>query len=104
MATRSPVAQVEVEAKMRKVEADIEDLKGTIKDYEAREAKTENGQIELLKAITAGRNNLHDLYEELKALRQQQQGNEPKTQSYRFTILYDVLVCHCILLFNATHM
>jgi hypothetical protein len=73
MTTRSPVAQVEVEvkAKMRKVEADIEDLNN---DY--GKATGEEKKIELLKAITAKEGRLHDLYEELKVLRQQQQGNE----------------------------
>jgi hypothetical protein len=66
---------------MKNIEAEIEDLKKLIKEA------TREERIELLRAITAGRNNLTALYEELKALRLQQQGNKPKPPSCRFTIL-----------------
>jgi predicted nucleic acid-binding Zn-ribbon protein len=74
MTTNSPVAQVEVEAKMRKIEAEIDDLKETIKGYEN----------DYKQVIIAARTNLHDLNERIKVLEEKQQGNEPKNPSFHF--------------------
>jgi rubrerythrin len=64
MTTHSPVAQVEVEAKMRKIEAEIDDLKETIKGYE-NDYKQATGEDKkgLRQMIIAKEGRLHDLYE-----------------------------------------
>jgi hypothetical protein len=75
MATHSLVAQVEVEAKMRKMEAKIDDLMETINGYEVdyKEGTVEDRK-EIRQMIIAARTNLNNLIEELKVLR----GNEQK--------------------------
>jgi hypothetical protein len=95
MTTRSSVAQVEVESKMRKIEAKIEDLKKTIKGYEneydeatREEERKDISEMIIAKAetIIAAYTNLHDLREKLKG--RQQQGNEQITRPF---ILFMVL-------------
>jgi hypothetical protein len=84
MSTHSPAAQAEVEAKMRNIEAEIVDLKEMIKGYENdfKQATREDRNI-LGPMIIAKEGRLHDLSEELKALRnQQQQGNEQRTRPF----------------------
>jgi rubrerythrin len=87
MTTHSPVAQVEVEAKMRKIEAEIDDLKETIKGYE-NDYKQATGEDKkgLRQMIIAKEGRLHDLYERIKVLEEKQQGNEPKNPSFHFMI------------------
>ena len=87
MTTHSPVAQVEVEAKMRKIEAEIDDLKETIKGYE-NDYKQATGEDKkgLRLMIIAKEGRLHDLYERIKVLEEKQQGNEPKNPSFHFMI------------------
>jgi hypothetical protein len=81
--THSPVAQVEVEAKMRKMKAEIDDLMETIKGYEVDYMEgTVEDRKEIRQMIIAARTNLHYLYEELKALR----GNE-QNPSIHFMVL-----------------
>jgi uncharacterized coiled-coil DUF342 family protein len=82
MTTHSPAAQVEVEAKMRKIEAEIDDLTETIKGYE-NDYKQATGDEKkgLRETIIAARTNLHDLNERIKVLEEKQQGNKPKNPS-----------------------
>jgi predicted nucleic acid-binding Zn-ribbon protein len=84
MTAHSPVAQVEVESQMRKIEAEVDDLKETIKGHENeyKEATREERKDILGQMIIAARTNLQALNEELKALRHQQQGNEQRTRPF----------------------
>jgi hypothetical protein len=91
MTTHSPGAQVEVEAKMRKMEAEIDDLKETIKGYEVDYVEgTVEDRKDIRQMIIAARTNLHYLYEELKALR----GNEQKpVYSFYGSFLSNRIAC-----------
>jgi predicted nucleic acid-binding Zn-ribbon protein len=68
---------------MRKIEAEVDDLKETIKGHENeyKETREERKDI-LLKVITAKEGRLHDLSEELKALRHRRQGTEQRTRPF----------------------
>jgi DNA repair exonuclease SbcCD ATPase subunit len=89
MTTHSPEAQVEVQDEIAKLKTKIEVLEAKIEEYENeyKQATGEERKGILLKAITAkeGRaehylaqlGRLHDLSDELKALRQQ--GNAQRT-------------------------
>jgi predicted nucleic acid-binding Zn-ribbon protein len=74
---------------MRNIEAEIEYLKKRVKRYENEydEATGEERKDILLRAITAKEGRLQALREELKALRHQQQGIEPKNPSIDFMVL-----------------
>jgi septal ring factor EnvC (AmiA/AmiB activator) len=83
MTAHSPVAQVEVESKMRKIETEVDDLKETIKGHENEYKETREERKYILgQMIIAARTNLQALNEELKALRHQQQGNEQRTRPF----------------------
>jgi predicted ribosome quality control (RQC) complex YloA/Tae2 family protein len=79
MTTHSPAAQVEVEDEIAKLKTKIEVLEAKIEEYENEyKQATGEGRKDILgHMIAAARTNLHDLNEELKALRQQ--GNEQRT-------------------------
>jgi hypothetical protein len=97
MTTHSPEAQVEVQDEIAKLKTKIEVLEAKIEEYENeyKQATGEERKEILLKVITAKEGRLHDLSDELKALRQQ--GNEQRTCSFIlwFAFPIDSLVVLC---------
>jgi hypothetical protein len=85
------------------IEAEIEDLKETIKEYE-NDYKQATGEErkDIRHMIIAARTNLHDLSEEFKALRHQQQGNKQRTRPFiRVFYFQSIPLLHvCVLCFN----